>query len=152
MTALNRFWSKVEKTDGCWIWTAYRDRAGYGRFLFNGSVGAAHRFAYEMFVGALMPGMTIDHLCRTPWCVNPAHLEQVTNHENLMRGLPGEKARRTHCKWGHPRTEETTYRLKGPKGFVVSTYCRICARESRRRSNAKKHMYPSIAAFGWKAS
>lgn len=81
-----RFWAKVDKSGDCWLWTA-STRNGYGQFFDGERIEYAHRFVYARFVGPLMPGLKIDHLCRTPACVNPAHLELVTNAENIRRGL-----------------------------------------------------------------
>lgn len=54
----------------------------------------AHRTAYRLYVGEIPAGLDIDHLCRTTWCVNPAHLEPVTRSENLRRAYPA-------CRRGH---------------------------------------------------
>jgi hypothetical protein len=82
-----RFWAKVEKTDACWLWTGSRNGRGYG--LLNVATGAspvrAHRFSYELLVGTIPAGLQLDHLCGVKACVNPAHLEPVTNEENSRR-------------------------------------------------------------------
>ena len=86
----------------------------------------AHRVAYELFVGPLAPGMVIDHLCKNTRCVNPDHLEQVTQATNCRR-----KKRPTHCvhghdiSWGHPNT------YVRPDG---NRNCRACQRNRRRAS------------------
>jgi len=104
-TVEERFWSKVDRRgdDECWEWTASMYPTGYGHFSIMGQGIRAHRFSYELLVGPIPEGMVIDHLCRTPLCVNPAHLEPVTQRENVLRGvgLPAENARKTHCKHGH---------------------------------------------------
>lgn len=120
---LARFMAKFVVTDsGCWEWQAGRHRDGYGNF-WNGrrSVGA-HRFAYEHFVAPIAEGMQLDHLCRNPCCVNPAHLEPVTGRENTLRGQspPASHATVTHCPEGHEYTEANTYLYDG------SRYCRRC--------------------------
>jgi len=82
-----RFWSKVAKTDTCWLWTAHRNVSGYGKFMIrvDGSHRAslAHRVAYELAVGPIPEGFHIDHTCHNPACVKPSHLRPVTNKENL---------------------------------------------------------------------
>lgn len=78
------FWAKVEKTSTCWLWTAGRTTGGYGQ-CYSPAKGYAHRTAYELLVGAIPYGMTLDHLCRVRHCVNPAHLEPVTSAENTRR-------------------------------------------------------------------
>ena len=124
------FWSKVEKADTwdtCWIWTAGKDRAGYG--VYNGAglgTRAAHRIAYMLLVGAIPAGLELDHLCRVRACVNPAHLEPVTPRVNQLRGegFAGQRARQTHCIHGHRFTPENTYITPG-RG---TRQCRACRR------------------------
>lgn len=86
-----RFWAKVDKTgdDGCWIWRACTYPSGHGAFGFRGLPSpdiAAHRYSYARLVGSVPLGLELDHLCGTPGCVNPAHLEPVTHRENILRG------------------------------------------------------------------
>ena len=82
---MDRFWSKVSKTDGCWEWSAALDRNGYGAFRFEGRMRLAHRISWFLHHGSF-PELQLDHLCRNRKCVNPAHLEPVTNRENTIRG------------------------------------------------------------------
>lgn len=74
---------RVDPDTGCWIWTGLRSTAGYGR---TGPSTFAHREYYEKANGPIPDGLSLDHLCRTPACVNPDHLEPVTHAENLRRG------------------------------------------------------------------
>lgn len=80
------FWSRVDKTDGCWLWTAAKNSDGYGYFSIKGYSVRAHRWAYELNVGPIPKNRVIDHLCRNRSCVRPDHLELVTNQENVIRG------------------------------------------------------------------
>lgn len=124
-----RFWSKVRFSDGCWEWLAGRDHWGYGKFAIAGQKRGAHRVSYELAVGPIPEGLTIDHLCRNPGCVNPRHMEPVPIKENLLRGfgLCAQNARKTHCKEGHEFTLLNTYfRLEGRRE------CRICKRRMKR--------------------
>ncbi len=70
---------------GCWVWQHYLDPHGYGRCK-TGRSSLAHRNVYEEHRGPIPEGLTLDHLCRNPPCVNPDHLEPVTNAENSRRG------------------------------------------------------------------
>lgn len=93
ISALDRFLDKIVALDdeqgGCWIWTASRGGHGYGYGQFgiaSGKMVPAHRWSYEHFVGPIPDGLVVDHLCRRIECVNPEHLEAVTQRENLRRG------------------------------------------------------------------
>lgn len=87
-TEQERFWAKVNKTDGCWIWTAAQ-RNGYGIFSTAHSPSqprimvSAHRYTFEMENGPIPEGLVVDHLCHTPACVRPSHLRVATHKENL---------------------------------------------------------------------
>ncbi len=117
-----------EPNTGCWLWEGY---GKYGLIRVNGKHVLAHRAAYEAFIGPIPDGMHIDHLCRTPSCVNPAHLEPVTQRENVQRGTYGRDLR-THCTRGHELTDENTY-------IIVSRRCVICDRDSQRRHRHRQH-------------
>ena len=78
----DRFWSKVDKTEGCWLWTAAKTVDGYGRFRLDGSPRLAHRVAYSWANGPIPKGLQLDHVCYVPACVNPDHLRLATNAEN----------------------------------------------------------------------
>lgn len=127
--AQDRFFEKVDKTDTCWIWMAAKDTNGYGRFGIKGSKTVlAHVFAYTFVVGPVPEGLELDHLCRNPSCVNPAHLEAVTHRENVMRG---DVASRETCRRGHQRTPDNV--VKNGR----YTTCLTCRREHQRSRREK---------------
>lgn len=134
LTAEEYILDRVQLTDsGCWEWQGHRNGDGYAVSLFRGKWRRAHRFTYETFVGPIGEGLTIDHLCRNRWCVNPSHLEPVTQKENVLRSpytWGGRHKRKTHCINGHPFDEENTkYDSRGYRS------CRACRRnESRQKS------------------
>lgn len=116
-----RFWEKVDRTDTCWLWKGGRRNHGYGGFTISQHKYQAHRVAYELLVGPIPDGLTLDHLCRVRLCVNPDHLEPVTNKENVRRGLW-----KILCKRGHPLSEA---RHSINKNGNVVRVCRHCAKE-----------------------
>lgn len=88
-TLLERWWRWVEPDpiSGCWFWTGAVFKSGYGAIRILGKTTLAHRVAYELFTGPIPVGLVLDHLCRIRPCVNPAHLEAVTDQVNIVRGF-----------------------------------------------------------------
>lgn len=141
---VERFWSRVDRTESCWIWTAAKTGSGYGNFSPSEGVNvSAHIFSYELEYGPVprQPGirLVLDHLCRRRDCVRPSHLELVTNRENILRGtgFSARHASATHCAKGHEFTPENTAERTRPEGGRL---CRECRRirnlqvTERRRS------------------
>lgn len=130
-----RFWGNVSRDPdtGCVMWLGFLDPAGYGRFKVGEKIVGAHRFAYEFLVGPIPDGLHLDHLCRTPACVNPLHLEPVTPAVNTLRGMgsPAQNARKTHCIHGHEFTPENT--IHHPGGRRECRECRNAIQRQRRR-------------------
>lgn len=72
----------------CWLWNGTKNRKGYGAFRMGKRCIPAYRFSYQHFIGQPKDGLVADHLCRTPSCVNPYHIEYVTQAENIHRSMP----------------------------------------------------------------
>lgn len=118
---------------GCWVWTRAKSPEGYGIAKRFGTDRMASRVAYTLFVGPIAVGLQIDHLCRNRACVNPLHLEPVTQRENLLRGVgfPAIRARMTACIHGHEFTAGNTYiKANGTR------CCRACNRERKQARRA----------------
>lgn len=124
-----RFWGYVAPVDanGCRLWQHIKAN-GYGRFYLQGRTRLAHRVAFEWANGPIPEGFSLDHLCRNRACVEPSHLEIVTNRENILRGvgITAENARKTHCVRGHLLAPIHDPRRKQPRG------CSICKRERNK--------------------
>jgi hypothetical protein len=121
LTVAERFWAKVDRRgpEVCWSWLGSRmKRKPYGQFYNGERLVLAHRFSYELLVGPIPDGLVLDHLCQNPSCVNAlAHLEPVTNGENIHRGYVAKA--QTHCKWGHEFTPENTYVYRTGAGGIA---------------------------------
>jgi len=133
---IERFIRKFRITETCWEWEAGKDRNGYGRFGIERKNRLAHRICYELLIGKIPDTLGLDHLCRNPSCVNPAHLEPVTHRENVLRGFGASaiNAKKTHCPQGHP--------LSGDNLFVErygGRRCRLCKNKSRMNNYYTKH-------------
>lgn len=132
-----RFWSKVEKTDTCWLWTGAKLPAGYGRFWTGTRTDYAHRFIYETYRGRIPDGLTVHHVCSTPACVNPDHLVIVTRGDNTRRNRKIQaQLARTACPRGHAYSPVNTYEHRGHR------YCRACNRASHARRKETSHARP----------
>lgn len=129
----------VNVVTGCWEWLGYCDKEGYAKSHITIGCGQylmrrAHVVVWWLVKQQPVPdGLDLDHLCRNRKCVNPDHMEPVTEQVNTLRGTGPSaiNARKTHCINGHPLEGDNLY-LQGGK-YGISRQCRICKRERLRR-------------------
>lgn len=136
---LFRLFSRIQFTKNCWLWLGQKTGDGYGLIRRKDDKNKSyrvHRVIYEIFIDDIPKGLVLDHLCRTPSCVNPLHLEAVTCKENILRGIgpTANNKRKTHCAKGH--------KLEGKNLLKSATLgyrrCRTCINEIYRRYRKNK--------------
>lgn len=155
-----RFWSKVVPTGFCWEWHGSKSKKGYGQATFAGKNRQAHRVAYELLVGPIPEGLTLDHICRAHHCVNPDHLEPVTSAENVRRYwatlsaqttplasvdelaarrkvVLGADGKMIQCCRGH-RVDPSSILLTRRSSGSIRTRCAVCQHECQNRNRRKE--------------
>lgn len=125
-TLLARLDAKTDKSGDCWLWIGGKQWQGYGKAWVNGRTVPAHRARYELEHGPVPAGLVLDHICYNPTCVNPAHLEPVTQSENVKRA---RRVRRTDCRFAHGATFIDAH--GNPR-------CRVCHNARQREYRARK--------------
>jgi hypothetical protein len=131
----------VNEKTGCWEWTGYRDKRGYGKFHASGKNHYAHKWLWEQFNGKVPADKELDPLCQNTSCVNLDTLEPVTHTENIRRGKAADAHRnKTHCPQGHPYAGDNLYTF--PDGRRV---CKICRRVSGRKHDHIKRMEGTVS-------
>lgn len=116
----------TDPVTGCYVWTGALSPFGYGvAYSIHFPTRQAHRLMYLAAVGHVERSQHIDHLCRNRACVNPEHLDPVAPRTNILRGegVAAKNSRKTHCKWGHPFTEDNVWIMAGG-----GRCCRTCSR------------------------
>ena len=148
------FWSRVDKSGACWLWTAAKGRKGYGQMRISGKLRIAHRLSWELANGPIPGGLFVCHRCDVTSCVNPAHLFLGTNRDNILdsmakgrlnakaHGVPGERhsqARFTDLQVQEMRAARASGRtcedIARQFGTTNGTISRICTGK-RRSQNA----------------
>mgnify|MGYP002357590244 CR=1 FL=1 len=144
-------WARIESSStasggGCRIWSGSLDHSGYGKIkvLVDGRIRqtGAHRAAWLSIRGDIPASLQIDHLCRVRACVNPDHMELVTNQMNSQRADHSGKAGRSGKRRGSPlhscgtHGREDGYEWTGRSGYT-RWVCRPCRREISRRQKSR---------------
>lgn len=132
---VERFWSKVEKTDGgCWLWQAARISGGYGVMGIRGGQRnvLAHRFSWELHRGPIPDEFFVCHRCDNPSCVRPDHLfigTALDNSRDMMNKGRHYRAHRFACKHGHH------FDRRASAGHRA---CSVCMRRHQEKRNSRK--------------
>lgn len=136
-----KIWLRVDSRieTGCWLWTGYVRRDGYGVINRGGRIERVHRLMYATFIAPLDPDLVIDHRCRVRRCCNPAHLDQVTDRVNVVErasatSIAVQRLKQTHCVNGHEFTPENTFTRPQRPG---TRECRAC-QDARNKARARR--------------
>ena len=142
---IEKFWSLVEvhHPSNCWIWCGTKDAYGYGNFpvIVDGTRRTlkSHRVAYHLLIGPFADDA--HHLCKNKPCVNPDHIQTITNveHARITGRRPKPSLHKTHCPHGHELTPENTIVFFNPSktGGCICRRCRTCREEVNRKSYLK---------------
>ena len=131
---MKAFWDKVYKTETCWIWRgAIRGKSGYGCLKVEGKTYNAHRFVWFLTYKQF-PKKLVLHKCDNRLCVNPDHLFEGTQSDNMKDALKKGRIKiPVNIKEKHHG--QTLYRL--------GCRCEICYR-SQQEHNARRRNYATV--------
>lgn len=121
----------------CWTWAGSVTPSGYGLAFSKGRPKRAHRLAFEWARGEIPAGHVIDHLCRVRLCVNPAHMDAVSERENILRGSAPTaiNARKTRCSRGHPLSPSHR------RGWRICVECKRSRAVGYYHARSQEHRY-----------
>lgn len=162
MSKIQQLLDRTVVAGDCLLWTGAKKGSGRNRQAWYPAVGfnskrwGGHRLMYHLFYGEFDPDLHVRHSCDNTLCMNPTHLELGTHTENMqdkIRRGRDHNQKKTHCKEGHPFTEENTYiRTTGARS------CRTCMKiwmneydarnREKRRVAALKRYYASRGGKG----
>lgn len=121
-----RFWGKVRRGDGCWLWLAHANWGGYGFFRVGSKMELAHRVSWVLLNGQIPADLWVLHKCDNRLCVNPAHLFLGTHADN-MRDMAAKGRGKSN-----PHAGTSSKWAKLTDADVLSAIRRVAAGESRR--------------------
>lgn len=119
------FWSRVDKSGSCWLWTGAKTKSGYGQFRLHGRLWIATRLSYALTFGDIPEGLVICHRCDNPQCVRPEHLFAGTYAENMQDMHQKERNRQPKgeehgcAKLSDAQVVELRAKLTGRKGEIT---------------------------------
>jgi hypothetical protein len=123
--------------DACWLWPGRLTPDGYATTRYRGETTRVHRAAYMEMVGPIPDGLDIDHTCHVRHCMNPAHLRPLDRSTNSsIKRPPRFRPRMTHCRKGHPLTEENSFRYRVQSWNRSDRECRTCRNTRNRQRHA----------------
>ena len=135
-----RFWSHVNKTETCWLWQGARYHHGYGRFQIGASRFIAHRMAYELTYGLILPGILCCHHCDVRLCVRPDHLFLGTHADN------GQDMSRKGRSGAHVHPETLARGAKNGMALHRAKLTECQVQTIRHLHAAKQQTYKQLAA------
>jgi hypothetical protein len=138
-----RFWAKIEKGEGCWLWTAAVGPGGYGQFQIGRRPHGAHRVAWMLANGPIPEGRLVIHSCDVRRCVRPDHL-RLGNHTDNMLDQLSRGRRPTH----YPRLARVPY-LAGPMTLFDAAQSLGLAPATLRRQLANGRLVATKHGRDW---